>query len=133
MLLLHPTPVTFAGTPWPSILSAAIDRHAARFTEDWSDLGPHAVHADAPEQRTTITLTQELTRDDLQAPRPGDAGEIVLHTAPTTTDAARKRIAAQAVVRSVEHALTRRGGTRTITLTAISPDGATDPLTITDA
>lgn len=133
MLLLNPRLVTFNTVRWDDIALVAIDRAAGREVVEWSDLGPHVVLADVPEQRIEIRIIQELTRDDITIPHPGDAGELVLHTSPASTDAGRKEISARAVILRVQHELSlKRGATRTITLIAISPDGADDPFSITD-
>jgi hypothetical protein len=56
--------------------------------------------------------------------------ELRIDLAPT--DARRRRVRCTAVVESVTHDLAPSRATRTITLTAVSTDGDTDPLTITD-
>lgn len=134
MLLLNPRSVTFGSATWDSVVAVMIDRDSVRFVEEWSDAGPHAVLADAPEQRVTIRVVQEVTRDDLGSPRPGEAGALSLCTAPTGADAGRRKLTAQAVVRSVSHEVSlKRGAVRTITLVAVSADGAADPIAIADA
>lgn len=132
MLLLNPRLVTFASSRWDDIALIAIDRKAHKEIVEWSDLGPHVVLADVPEQRIEIKVIQELARDDITVPHPGDFGELTFHTSPTSTDAGRKKITTQAVILRVEHELSlKRGALRTITLIAISQDGADDPLSIT--
>src|SRR4051812_22202598 len=121
MLLLNPRLVTFANTRWDDIALIAIDRSPHKEVVDWSDLGPHAVFADIPEQRIEIKVLQELARDDITVPHPGDSGELSFHTSPTSSDAGRRKISTQAVILRVEHELSlKRGALRTITLIAIS-------------
>jgi len=132
MLLLNPRLVTFASSRWDDIALIAINREAHKEIVEWSDLGPHVVLADVPEQRIEIKVIQELARDDITVPHPGDSGELSFHTSPTSTDAGRKKITTEAVILRVDHELSlKRGALRTITLIAISQDGADDPLSIT--
>lgn len=134
MLLLAPRLVRFGPATWDNIASVAIDRLAHRTIEDWSDAGPYPTLADVPEHQVRIVVQQELGRDDLGPPIPGDQDTLTFFTAPTAADSSRKQLSATVVVLSVTHSLSlKRGALRTITLAAISPDGATDPITITDA
>jgi hypothetical protein len=134
MLILNPRQVTFASTTFTDVTSVAINRDTTRLALNHTDHGPHPTFADAPEQRTTIELTMDLPRGDLNAPTPGAQGTLTLTTSPTASDAQRRTLTATAVVTKVEHHVTlNRGATRTITLIALSPNGSTDPITITDA
>lgn len=134
MLLLHPRLVRFGPASWDHITAVAIDRSAHRTVEDWTDLGPYAAHADVPEQSVRIRITQELEEGDPGSPRPGEQATLTLCTAPTLGDAGRRRLTATAVILDVAHDLAlKRGALRVITLAAISPDGSTDPIQITDA
>ena len=135
MLLLNPRRVRFAGTRWEDVAAVIIDRTATREIVEWSDLGPHVVLADVPEQRVEIRVVQNISgvRDgeSVDAPAPGDLGELVFHTSPTAGAGGRKRIAAQVVVLRVEHELSlRRGAVRTVRFVAISSDGIVDPLAV---
>ena len=134
MLLLTPRLVRFGSAIWDTVASVAIDRLAHRTIEEWSDLGPYATLADVPEQQVRIKVEQEIGRDDLGPPRPGDQATLTVFTAPTAADAGRRQVSALCVVLSVEHSLSlKRGALRTITLAAVSSDGGSDPITITDA
>ncbi|MEX2218349.1 MAG: hypothetical protein WD749_06270 [Phycisphaerales bacterium] len=134
MLILNPRTVRFGQALWQGIAAVAIDRSPTRLVEEWSDGGPHAVLADVPEQRTRIVITQEIGSDDLGPPIPGDQATLSLCASPTASDAARRRLTTTAVVLRVEHEVSLKAGAiRTITLAAISEDGATDPITVTDA
>ncbi len=133
MLLLNPRRVTFGSRRLDGIAAVAIDRTPHRSVEEWSDLGPYATLADVPEQRIRIVITQELAATDTDPPIPGEQATIALYTGPGTADAARKKISAAAVILEVRHELSKRGATRTITLAAVSADGAADPITISDA
>lgn len=134
MLLLSPRTVTFAGTTWEDVSAVVIDRAAARAVKEWSDLGPHVVLADVPEQLVTLRVIQSVARDDVGAPVPSETGELVFHTAPAGADTPRRKIAAQCVVTDVTHELSlKNGAVRTVRLIAVSPDGAADPVTIEDA
>jgi hypothetical protein len=134
MLLLNPRLVKFGADTWPDIAAIAIDRAAHRTVEDWSDMGPYAVVADVPEQKVRITITQEVVRDDIHVPRPGESGVLSFCTSPTASDAGRRRFTAAAVILDVRHDLSlRKGALRTITLAVISADGLTDPITVGDA
>lgn len=131
MLLLTPRVVRFGEATWEDVSAVVVDRAARRKVVEWSDLGPHVALADVPEQEVTVRVVQSLTRDAPDGPRPGDAGELSFDTSPAGTDAARRRVRAQAVVLDVRHELSVKGGaTRTVTLVAVSPDGATDPVAV---
>ena len=62
MLILNPRHVRFGPDLWPDVSLVAIEREAARLALEWSDLGPHPVFADAPEQQLTIRIVQEVAR-----------------------------------------------------------------------
>ena len=133
MLILNPRQVTFAAADWPNVSLLSIDRKATRLAIGWSDGGPYPTFADAPEQRVDVQILMEVEREDINLPRPGDQGTLSLVTSPTATDAGRRRIAMTAVITGIAHELSlRKGAVRTINLTAISPDGAADPITISD-
>jgi len=130
MLLLNPRKVTFAGLLWDDVAAVTIDRSAKRTALEWSDLGPHAVLADVPEQMVRIRVVQHVARDDIGMPRPSDEGELIFHTSPAGADSPRRRIRAQCVILDVTHELSlKHGALRTITLVALSTDGAADPIT----
>lgn len=134
MLLLNPRVVKFGGVVWESVAAVAVDRRAQKTVEEWSDLGPYATLADVPEQRVRITVLQELTREEVGSPRPGESGVVSFFTSPGDADAGRRKVSATAVVLDVSHELSlKKGAVRTITLAAVSADGAADPITISDA
>ena len=134
MLILNPRIVTFGSHTWPDIAAIAIDRSPHRTVEDWSDLGPFAVLADVPEQKVRVTISQEVERDDGSVPRPGESETLSFCTSPTASDAGRRRFSCTAVVLDVRHELSlRKGAVRTITLAAVSEDGASDPIEMSDA
>lgn len=134
MLVMNPRSVSFDGETLEDVTAVAIDRRGERVVVEWSDEGPHAVFADVPERRVVVCVTQEVARGDITGPAPGDEGELVLHTSPTSGHAARRRVSATVVITSVGHELSRkRGALRTIECVAISGDGTTDPIEITPA
>lgn len=137
MLLPIPNSLVFDGLPLPDATLVTIDRTAAREAVEWTDAGPHPAFADVPEQRTTITIARSLTSGDLAAPSPSRRGELtfLFSASGGTTDAARKRLRADCVVREVRHDLNPAAPSarQLITLLALSPDGATDPITIESA
>lgn len=131
MLILNPGAVSFGGSTWERVTGVWIDRQAAREVVEWSDLGPHVVMADVPEQRVEIRVRQWMSREDPSSPRPGDQGELVVFTSVSAGDAGRARISATAVVVAVEHEVDESSATRTITMVAVSADGAADPVSVT--
>lgn len=134
MLLLNPRSVSFGGAVWEDVSAVVIDRAAARAIKEWSDTGPYLVLADVPEQVVTVRVVQQVARDDVGVPVPGEAGELVFHTSPSGADSPRKRVRAQCVVMDVTHELSlKNGAVRTVKLLAVSGDGAADPVTIEDA
>ena len=94
MLLLNPQSVKFGAAVWLDVTAVIVDRDTERAAVEWSDLGPHVVYADAPEQRITVRVTRRLVRDTIASPRPGDSAELVAYAAPTAGDAQRRRIRA---------------------------------------
>jgi hypothetical protein len=115
-----------------------LNRSAAGEVVEWSDMGPHVVLADVPEQRVEIRVVQNLSGaragESVDAPSPGEMGELVFHTSPTAGAGGRKRIAVQVVVLRVEHELSlRRGAVRTVRFVAISSDGQADPLSVIES
>lgn len=121
------------------VASVAVDRRATRLALERTDLGPHAVFADAPEQRVTLTIDRALDRTPeeewtlAQALLPGAMGELAVRAASSAGDAGGRIARATAVVLSVAHTLSgRRGPVQTIRLLAISPDGAAPPVQETD-
>lgn len=134
-MLLHPATVAFGTLTLDAVVAVTIDRLAAREAVEFSDAGPHVAFADIPEQRTLITITRRLDRPDLTALRPGDQADLSLTAAVGASDAARARLTAPCVALSVRHHLSAAGprptALQTITLIAVSTDGAADPITLT--
>ena len=130
MLILNPRQVQFGSSTWEDVTAVSIDRAAHRTVEDWSDLGPYAVLADVPEQKVRVTVVQEVSRDDVNVPRPGESGTLSFFTSPTASDAGRRKVSCQAVVLESRHDLSlKKGAVRTVVLAAVS-NGAADPVTI---
>ncbi len=131
MLIIDPLAVSFGGEAWEGVTAVAIDRDTVKQVLEFSDLGPHAVFADAPEQRVDITVTMELVRSVPDSPRPGNMAELRIGVRPGGSDANRREVVAQAVVLSVAHAISgKKGATRTIRLVAISTTGVDDPVAV---
>jgi hypothetical protein len=146
MLFLHPQSVELDGQPLADVRAIAIDRAAARLVECWDDAGPHCTFADAPEQRATLRIAQDLRRADPAGktppdapPLPGDKASLTFLVARNPSGAARKRVFATIVVTAVKHELhtapssNTPAATRTITGVAISTAGDTDPIGIEPA
>lgn len=137
MLILSPQLVRFDSQEWTDVSLIAIDRVAAREAIEWSDLGPHPMFADVPEQRTTIRLVRRLDRGDLSAPAPGQLGALSFEVSPAATEAGKRIHTAQCVVLSVRHELSTGpkgpSAMQTIELVALSSDGAADPVAIVEA
>lgn len=133
MLILNPPTVQLGPHTLEDVALLAIDRVAHRTAEEWSDAGPHPVFADVPEQRTVVRIVRRLERDDPAPPLPGEQHTLAFHTSPNLSDADRRRISiAAAVVTAVTHQVGGpKGAQQTITLTALSSDGATDPVAVT--
>ena len=130
MLTLNPPLVRFGAEEWTDVTAVAIDRLTTRPALDWSDLGPHPTFADSPEQRTEVKIVRALRRAEPAMPRPGQAGAVTFWLAPGPA-AGPAQVAFTGVVVDVRHELGPRGALRTVHLVALSPDGATDPITIT--
>jgi hypothetical protein len=134
MLLLNPRRVRFGNEAWEDVTALVVDRRAARTVVEWSDEGPYAVLADVPRQRVTLRVVQQIAREDIGAPRPGQEGLLVAYTSPTGSEGGRRRVRCQAVVTAVSHELSlSRGAVRTVDLVAVSGSGAADPIMVEDA
>jgi len=133
MLWLNPTEATLDGAPLPGVRSVAVDRVTTRTAEERTDAGPHVVFSDAPEQRVTLRLRRRVAgADDAALPGVplGAMAALAFRAAPSSGDRNGRRISATVALRAVEHGFTAREGfTQTLTMTAISPDGAADPIT----
>jgi hypothetical protein len=132
MLWLHPKEVLLFGVALDGVSSVAVDRIAARTAEEHGDLGPHVVFVDAPEQRVIVKIRRcvdAVSAGVLSGIAVGAMGELSLRVAPLTSDRIARRITAMVVVRSVNHDFTERDGlVQSISMTAVSSDGATDPI-----
>lgn len=133
MLILNPRTVTFGASTWEGVSAVAIDREGTRLVQEWDDFGPHLVHADVPEHRVRVKVVQEVARDDVNAPVPGEQATLSLYTAPAGNELKRRKLTCIAVVTEVSHELSIKRALRNVTLIAVSPDGAADPITVTDA
>lgn len=134
MLFLNPAKLTLLSADYSNIESVAISRLAHHEVTEWSDAGPFAVFADVPECKVEIAITQRLDTgpdQSLLGPKPGEQGALELTTSPNASHAQRKKLIAQVVVRAVRYDLGAKPK-RTISLVAISPDGAADPIVLTD-
>lgn len=125
--------LTIGGAPFPlaSVSVIAIDRRADKLVVERAGAGPHAVFVDAPEQSTLIRVRRAVAPGEAPIPglRPGALVGFFVRLAPSAGDAGGRTIAAQAVVRAVEHDLGGRAGAeQTISLVAVSTDGAADPI-----
>lgn len=133
MLLLSPRKVTFGTLTMENAASVAFDRSATKTVVEWSDLGPHIVFADVPEQRINVAVTHQTERDTPDAPKPGDQGTLTIFTSPAGTDGGRKKITATAIVTGIRHELSlRRAPTRVVEFVLVSVNGVADPIVIED-
>ncbi len=131
MIFLNPQLVTLAGVALPGVRAIAVSRRAERLVLSFTDLGPHPAFADAPEQRTTITVRRDLldaADDPVSTVLPGDQAELSFTTSPNASDAGARIFAASVVVTAIESDLRRDSdAVQTITCILISPTGAEDP------
>ncbi len=133
MLVLNPGGVKFGAETWEGVSALAVSRKATREVIAWGDGGPHATFADGAEQSVRVKVWQDVSRGDVGGPEPGEVGTLVFFTAGAAGDAGRTRASATAVVVSVSYELGGGRAERMIELVLVSPDGAADPITITDA
>lgn len=133
MLLMNPRLVRFGSATWENVVSVAVSRTAGRGVVEWGDAGPYPTFADVPEQQVTAVLRQLLQREDVSSPRPGDSGVLVVFTAAAGSDLGRKKMSATGVVTAVTYELEATKAVRTVTLTLVSADGASDPWTVAEA
>ncbi|MGH7244822.1 MAG: hypothetical protein ACREJD_15520 [Phycisphaerales bacterium] len=134
MLFLNPQSLSLLNVTYSNIESVSIDRLAHKEVTDYSDAGPFAVFADVPETKVEIQIVQRLdsgSDQSLSGPKPGQQGALELTTSPNASQAQRKKLTTQVVIRAVRYDLAAKSK-RMISLVAISPDGATDPIVLTD-
>lgn len=131
MLALNPSLVRFGGQDWRDVTLVAVDRVAARPVLEWTDLGPFPAFADTPEQRVDVKIVRALERDEPAPPRPGDSAAVEFRVAPGA-GAPAHRVAFTGVVVAVRHELSGRSAAQTVQLVALSPDGAADPIAVTE-
>lgn len=132
MLVLRPERVTFGGVEWAGVKSVAVLRSTARAVVEHGDVGPHAVFADAPEQRTRVVVTCAMGTDDLSPPTPGAVGVLEARVGRAGVDSGRRELRASAVVMAVSYKVTGAGAERVIELEAVSADGGADPVTLVE-
>ncbi|MEL7473967.1 MAG: hypothetical protein AAGK04_11680 [Planctomycetota bacterium] len=135
MLVLSPRSVEFGSETWPGVSAVAIDRRVTRSLVEWSDEGPHAAFADAPEVEVRVRVTQQLEEASADGPMAGASGSLSFVSAPGRSGARRRRVRVACVVMGVTHEVSeRRAGVRTIELVGVSPDGgAADPVSVETA
>lgn len=135
MLILNPAKLSLLGLEYGSIESVKVNRLAHREAVEWSDAGPHAVFADIPECRVEIEIMQHLesggSDQSLDGPQPGQLGMLEVITSPNASQARRRKLSAQCAIKSIRNEAGRRAK-RSIILIALSPDGSTDPITMSD-
>lgn len=135
MLILNPWQVRFGDAELVQVRSVHVDRMAAKVVAEWSDVGPFMAFADVPEQRIEVTIVQDLTRETLSSPVPGEQQLLEFYTSPGG-DVERRRVRTQCVVLSVKHELSDKPlARRTIVMLAMAPEVllTADPLEISMA
>lgn len=131
MLITSPQAVSFANQPLDAVRQIAIDCRATKSILDRSDTGPYPTFADAPERSVTVRVIATPDRDQPWL-APGTQGTLTFKTSPSATDGAQKKYSLTAVVMSVTHDLSESATKRTIEFAAVSPDGAADPVAISN-
>jgi hypothetical protein len=132
MIWLNPETVTIGGVDLGGVRSIAVAHRADKLVVEFSDGGPHPTFADAPEQRTTITLKRAVVSNEDPGVRPGDEAVFEARIAPTGADTPGVTLSAAVVVTGVASRSDRKSGAeQTIEAVAVSPDGSTDPLAVT--
>ncbi len=131
MIVLRPDRVEFDDVAWGGVVRVAIDRVSARTIEGYDESGSYATLVDVARQRVVIRVTQEIVGDDLEAPIPGQMGELEL-IAGNGTEHDRRRVRCDCVIESVQNKISEYGATRSIVLIAQSDSGENDPVRITN-
>jgi hypothetical protein len=129
MIWLHPSNVSFAGTPLGRVESVAVDWRADSLIVDYGDAGPYTQFVDVPRQRATITIERELAQAEPSTIRPSQQGTLAFEVGPSQSSAGRRRITTTAVIVAVEHSVSnKRGMVQKIQAIAVSTTGAADPI-----
>lgn len=133
MLFLNPQNVALDGAPLDHVRAIAVSRKAHRLVVEYTDRGPHPSFIDVPEQRTTITITRDLTDGEPQINttiKPGLQTQLTFTTAPNASDAQTQPFTITVVLTDTEVHLGRDShATHTIRAIAVSPTGVLDPFT----
>jgi hypothetical protein len=131
MIVLRPDRVDFGDETWDGVVRVAIDRESAKTIEGYDETGSFATHVDVARQRVVIRVTQEIVGDDLEAPIPGQLGELEL-MASNGTEHERRRVRCDCVIESVQNRISDYGATRSIVMIAQSESGEHDPVRISN-
>jgi len=132
MIWLHPPSVVLLDAELTGVRAVSVSRSARAIIEEWSDLGPHAVFADAARISVEVVIEREIRGGApglIGSPSPGEEGTLRLTASPSAGGAHEETVEATVVVTSVRHRLHGgEGPTQTITCRAVSGDGAEAPL-----
>lgn len=131
MIVLRPDRVDFGDETWDGVVRVAIDRESAKTIEGYDETGSFATHVDVARQRVVIRVTQEIVGNDLEAPIPGQLGELEL-MASNGTEHERRRVRCDCVIESVQNRISDYGATRSIVMIAQSESGESDPVRISN-
>jgi hypothetical protein len=135
MLVLNPDVVRFEAVVWEDAAAVVVERGTSRAVEEWTDFGPHAGLVDAAEIRTTVKVVRKLTQGDVSMATVGALGDLTFYSAPTGSDAGRRRVKVRCVLMSVKTELpaaseSKAHATQTLSFTAVSSDGTVDPVEV---
>lgn len=143
MLWLNPDLVTLtldgAGSlALADVLAVAVDRRAERLAIEFTDLGPYAAFVDVPAARVALRVERAVLPGGAPLPTelvPGALCALGFRISPARSDVGGAVVSvARAVVVGVEHSLDfKRGMRQTVSLLALSEDGAIDPISIQDS
>jgi len=139
-MLITPDIVKFGTLTLDGVLWLAVERSAERLAIEWTDSGPHAVFADAPEQRVMLRLTRRIVGQAPASVAPGQREMLTADFAPGGSGGKRRRLTVTAVVTSVEYQFagadassgSSRSTRQEISFVALSTDGAAEPVAIQD-
>ena len=132
MVVMRPGQVTFDGATWEGVERVVIDRVATRVVKEWSDSGPYPVFVDVPEQMVRVRVRAMLDRSTLDAPVPGEFGQLRVELG-AGSDVGRRLVRTDAVVESVSHEASGTRAVRVVSLIAVSGEGDEDPIGVSDA
>ncbi len=134
MIWLHPKSVVLFGAELAGVKAVTVSRTAKNVLEEWTDSGPYAAFVDATGVSVEIVIEREAVQGSVDLAgdiSPGDQGELLLTSAPSSGSAHSEHVTATVVVVAVKHTLHGGSGpVQRVVCRGVSDDGVAAPIAI---